>query len=113
MEPYQLFKEAFAEAELSRLKAKETAGGGKLEGEDRKKRLIVDCFDMMFHILDLPIPTTLLQLKAIELLGDLLAEYHDYRLALLYYLKGVLCSFIGIEVVCGKTSALLREVDVL
>ncbi len=86
-------RELFVRAETVRQQAREIAGGKKMEGEERKRRLIRECFEMTLAVLAFPFDKTLLQLRALEMLGDIFAEYKDFRSALAYYHQGVLIQY--------------------
>ncbi len=59
---------------------------GKME---RKRALVLSCFDIMRYVLDLPMSNEKLQLRAMELVGDMLVDFRDLKNALFYYTKGV------------------------
>jgi len=79
----------FIMSEIARSQAREIAIQSKIELMDRKKRVILAFFESMNHVLDLPINIPNIQIKATELLGDILFEFKDYKNALFYYDKAV------------------------
>ncbi len=87
--PFEAMKVSFFQAEAVRLKARDIASAAKMDRVERKHKLVLCCFDVMCHILDLPMSNEGLQLRATELIGDILVEFRDLRNALFYYTKGV------------------------
>ncbi len=86
---YLQCKDAYLGFELARLQARDIVNSAKPGDEEKKRRLVKQFYEMMCFVLVLPFNTKKLHLAGIEMLGDLLMEYHDFRAALIYYQHGV------------------------
>jgi len=62
----------------------------KMERSRRKKQMLNNFFEMLCCVLDLPLYTKDIELKAIELVGDFLKEFNDTKNALFYYIHAVI-----------------------
>ncbi len=83
------FREALLLSDQHKCKAKEAVTGGKMPVDERKHRIVRECFEMLAQVARFSVPTVTLQLRGIELVGDIMAEFRDYSGALVYYFKGV------------------------
>jgi len=77
------------ETENLRLKLKENALLSKNEGEIKKFNIIKDYFDTISCLMDMPFNTSLLQIKAYDVIGEILMIYKDFKNAAIYFFKGV------------------------
>ena len=64
----------------------------KIDKEVRKKQMMVLFFKFVSSLMNLPIKTKELQLKGIELIGDLLRDFSDHKNAIFYYSQAVITS---------------------
>lgn len=78
-------------AESIKARAKEIIVETRMCVDKRKHLLVNECFKLVAHLLELSFSKEIFQLKAFELLGDIMVEFRDYNSALLYYFKGVNC----------------------
>eukprot|EP00826_Nyctotherus_ovalis_P033916 TRINITY_DN2771_c0_g2_i4.p1 TRINITY_DN2771_c0_g2~~TRINITY_DN2771_c0_g2_i4.p1 ORF type:complete len:220 (-),score=55.40 TRINITY_DN2771_c0_g2_i4:15-674(-) len=75
---------AWLKAESAKARAKEIITETRICVDKRKHLLVNECFKLMGHLLELSFSKEILQLKALELLGDIMVEFRDYNNALLY-----------------------------
>ena len=82
-------KATIIETEAYKKRAKAIVKTGKMTIEERKHKLFHECFSMIGHALSFPFCDAKMQLKGMDLIGDIMAEFRDYNGALLYYFKAV------------------------
>jgi hypothetical protein len=62
----------------------------KIERARRRKQVVSSFFEMLCCVLDLPLYTKDIELRATELIGDFLKKLNDNKNALFYYIHAVM-----------------------
>ena len=76
-------------AEKERQKTKAIINAQCINIDEQKRKIIIGCFDMISFVISLPFNQEKFNINAYELIGDIFTYFKDYKIAILYYKKGV------------------------
>jgi len=82
-----------------RQEIKDAIVSNKFNNEERMNRVMKGLFHMMAYVLELPFNRAKFQIKGYEMVGNILSHFKNYKLAIIYYMQGVLL-LIHIEILC-------------
>ena len=86
---FKKLRETLLTIEEIRQNIRESMISSKLDAIDRKNRVTKEFFHMMSYVISLPFNEGKFQIKGYEILGDIMIQFKNYKLAMVYYMKGV------------------------